>query len=412
MKRILLVILIIACSAGIALKLRPPGPQAPKLIVVHHWNLEEVEFYRPIIENFEKEYGVKVELWEVPFGSEVDKVSALAQAGKKFDVIRMDIAKPIDMWRYGYLAPLNEIVGKGTEELLGDFLGIAADMDIFENKVYALPETIDCAVVFYNKKYFEKYGVPLPKENWTFQEFVETARKLTHPEDGIWGYGQRNSLWWDAPWIYSWGGTITDNNVPPTSCTLYSAETIAALENQIALIREGISPRDFDAETGFYLTKKFSMVLWGPWGKRLVLNAGIDLGVAPIPKGPVGSFSLIGGQHLGIYRESENKRLAYEFIKYLLRKEIQLLRFDTLGIIPTNREAYEIVSSPEYRKDPLSEVVLKQLSTARPRLKIPLYAAMEKLYIDQMELARKGFKSTSEALFEAQTRINREIFGK
>jgi multiple sugar transport system substrate-binding protein len=411
MKRILIVLILLAAVIA-AVKLRPGGPEMPKLIVVHHWNLEEVEFYKPIIENFEREHGVKVELWEIPFGSEVDKVSALAQAGRKFDVIRMDIAKPIDMWRYGYLAPLNEIAGESTENLVKDFLDIAADMDIFENKVYALPETIDCAVVFYNKKYFDKYGVPYPAENWTFQEFVETARKLTHPEEGIWGYGQRNSLWWDAPWIYSWGGEITDNKTPPTSCKIYSPETISALENQVYLINEGISPKDFDAETGFYVTKKFAMVLWGPWAKRLVVNAGVELGAAPIPRGPAGSFSLIGGQHLGVYKGSENKRLAYEFIRYLLRKEVQLLRFDKLGTIPTNKEVYAIVSSPNYRKDPISEVVLRQLSTARPRLKIPLYAAMEKLYMDQVELARKGFKSVPDALREAESRINREIFGR
>jgi ABC-type glycerol-3-phosphate transport system substrate-binding protein len=394
---ILVVILTIVAGAYLAL----PREAVRELIVLHHWSDKELEFYEPIIDEFENMHGVEVKLWAIPFGSEVDKVYGMKIAGKKLDVIRMDIAKPIDMYEKGYLANLNEITGKSTEELISEFLEVTAKMDVFENEVFALPETIDCAVVFYNKEIFDRY----------FDEFENLARQLTHPDDGVWGYGQRNTLWWDAPWIFGFGGVITDNLDPPTTCLINNENTLQALQRQVNMIEEGISPKDFDAESGFKITRKFAMVLWGPWAIEEVKKAGIDLGAAPIPRGPAGSISLIGGQHLGVYKHSENKKLAYEFIRFLLRKEVQLQRFQQLGVIPTMTEVYENVKTLGFPKDPIREIVLEQLATALPRVKVMKYAAMEKIYSDEIELARKGILSLEEQLAKVQGRINTEIFG-
>ncbi len=56
-------------------------------------------------------------------------------------------------------------------------------------------------VMFYAKKIFDDAGVPYPKDDWTFDQFVETAKKLTNADKKKFGY-QMNGNWYrDIGWI-------------------------------------------------------------------------------------------------------------------------------------------------------------------------------------------------------------------
>ena len=57
-------------------------------------------------------------------------------------------------------------------------------------------------VMYYNKDIFDEKGVEYPKEGWTWDEFMETAEKLTYEENGktIYGYGLSSSYFQLTPW--------------------------------------------------------------------------------------------------------------------------------------------------------------------------------------------------------------------
>jgi multiple sugar transport system substrate-binding protein len=53
------------------------------------------------------------------------------------------------------------------------------------DKLTGLPYQINSLVMFYNKDIFDKFGVPHPKENMTWAETADLARRVTRQDGGI-----------------------------------------------------------------------------------------------------------------------------------------------------------------------------------------------------------------------------------
>src|SRR5437762_8681749 len=53
----------------------------------------------------------------------------------------------------------------------------------FNNRQYGVAFGLDLRLICYNKALFDKAGVPYPKDGWTFDDFLRTARALTFDFD-------------------------------------------------------------------------------------------------------------------------------------------------------------------------------------------------------------------------------------
>lgn len=88
---------------------------------------------------------------------------------------------------------------------------------------YGLPYGADTVVQFYNKKHFDDAKIPYPTGEWTFDEMIDVAEKLTIREGGkTTRYGLAAQIPWQAtyvPGIEAWGGHILrdDGTVDLTS---------------------------------------------------------------------------------------------------------------------------------------------------------------------------------------------------
>src|SRR5579863_1601142 len=60
-----------------------------------------------------------------------------------------------------------------------DFWTGERDVATVGSKVIGIPALVDNLAVVYNKKLFEKAGLPLPTANWTWQQFTADAQRLT-----------------------------------------------------------------------------------------------------------------------------------------------------------------------------------------------------------------------------------------
>ncbi len=138
--------------------------------------------------DFTKETGIKVELNIVPGdGVEVyKKIDIDMISGEKTDVIRL--SNPILIDKYGsngWLYPLDELMKKenyDSAKVFGKYLPKFAD-----NKTYVLPDQAGKWAVYYNKKIFDDAGVAYPSGDWTWDDYIATAKKLTKADKGIYG---------------------------------------------------------------------------------------------------------------------------------------------------------------------------------------------------------------------------------
>lgn len=53
--------------------------------------------------------------------------------------------------------------------------------------LFGLASTYESSALAYNKKIFDRYQIPYPQDFRTWEQFVDLALQVTHPEDGIYG---------------------------------------------------------------------------------------------------------------------------------------------------------------------------------------------------------------------------------
>jgi len=116
---------------------------------------------------------------------------------------------------------LNALISEDGDFAMDDFYLGAADVMDVQGQTYAIPYMADMAVMAYNKDLFDKYGVPYPELDWTRDEFLESAKSLTHEDSGEYGYayqqvGGQRGLTELMLLIYQNGGRFFDDLSNPT----------------------------------------------------------------------------------------------------------------------------------------------------------------------------------------------------
>lgn len=119
--------------------------------------------------------------------------------------------------------------------------------------LHALPRGYSPLVVAYNRDLLEAAGVRAPADDWTWDEFLEMARRLTRDRDGdglvdVWGaaFDRRPSVW--LPWIWSGGGDVLCADGRRASGCLDAPPTIAAIRWYARWVtHDGVSPREYQA---------------------------------------------------------------------------------------------------------------------------------------------------------------------
>ncbi len=192
----------------------------------------------------------------------------------------------------------------------------------------------------YNKKL-----VPVPPA--TDSALVAIGQKLTVDLNGD-GRPDRYGLAWNytepfffIPFMTGFGGWIMDEHGAPA---LDSRGTVEGLKFVTALRdRYKIIPNEADYEIADLLFKDghAGMIINGDWSWAGYLKAGLDIGVAPLPKITAtglwcGTMVSPKGFSLNVNITPEKKRWAVELIRYLMREENQLEATRELYTMPTH----------------------------------------------------------------------------
>lgn len=113
-----------------------------------------------------------------------------------------------------------------------------------EDDLQCMPFGISPTVLFVNTDLVDPVrmaarGLPVPSSptEWDFEEFAAAARFATRPRRGVRGVHVPPTLDGLRPWVLAGGGEVYDDEEPPTSLTLSSEESQAALETLLTLLR-------------------------------------------------------------------------------------------------------------------------------------------------------------------------------
>jgi multiple sugar transport system substrate-binding protein len=96
---------------------------------------------------------------------------------------------------------------------LDEYFPALIDATSREGKVYGLPRRIATSIFIVNLTLFEEVGVELPPaspEDWTWDEFSETAKAMTDPDAKRFGANINQAISWSSTFVYSNGGNLLD----------------------------------------------------------------------------------------------------------------------------------------------------------------------------------------------------------
>jgi multiple sugar transport system substrate-binding protein len=231
----------------------------------------EINAYRTLIEAFHKEEpGIDVELIEASDRDDLlARLSTSFAGGSPPDLFLMNYRFYGQFAARGVLEPLEPYAEDSSEFELDDFYSQAVDAFRWEGQVTCLPQNISSLVLYFNRDLFKRFGVEPPRNGMTWFELVERAQLLTRDKNGmavrgadpdlpqantapaeIYGLGVEPTIIRLAPFIWSSGGEVVDDENAPTRFTLNTPAAISVLANFFALRTvHGVVPTDQEVES-------------------------------------------------------------------------------------------------------------------------------------------------------------------
>jgi multiple sugar transport system substrate-binding protein len=361
-----------------------------------------------VIPAFEKANpGIKVDAQVVPYPDFRQKLLTSIAGGTVPDLARLDIIWSPEFAALGALEKLDNYKGFSTLKI-SVFPG-PLSTNVYKGSYYGLPLDTNTQVMVYNVDALKAAGVSAPKTAAEFKTFLTKLQKKQGDKVSQWGFAIPGPWNWNLlPWIWSYGGDITDKAVTKASGYLNGPKTVAIISQINDWYKQGlIAPTVNQAGLGSWEgvgAGQYAAIQDGPWAYPALKSqySNVNLAHAPFPAGPAGSISVVGGENIAIFKGSKNKDAAWKFLQFMLSPTAQMTMAPT-GQIPVINAALKdeyITSHPYYG------VYLTQLKTAKARTPHPAYAKMEEITQGAFQEIFQGKKTVQAALDEAAKKID------
>lgn len=272
-----------------------------------------------------------------------DKLQTSLAGGNAPDVFLMDGPLFPDYQTRDQLLDLTPLIqrdgfdtGQLADLAVQDFTGA-------DGHQYGLPRDMSTVGLYYNKKMFDAAGLAYPDDSWDWNALVEAARKLTITSGGTtsqWGFYTEttdmenywSSLVWQA------GGDIL--SADKKTVVIDSPEAAAGIQFlQDLIYTHKVMPQPAPGGTGdAFENGQAAMEANGSWLVPTHQAAGLDFGVAPLPKGPAGQATSVNPSGVVVYKGTKAPDAAWEFVKCYAGPTMQAMIAELKASMPANKQ--------------------------------------------------------------------------
>lgn len=412
-KQLFLAIIIVFILAGCARN----NPSSVSFMVFG--GPEELAAYESLVEAFQAAQSeVQVELRYVPDQAEYRRrLAADFSAGAAPDVMLLNYRRFATFAGQGGLAPLGDYLARSETLNEADFYPQVMDAFRFDGEFWCIPQNMSSLVVYYNRDLFDAAGLPYPADDWTWEDFLAAAQRLTVDADGDgqpeqYGAGIEPTLNRLAPFVWQAGGEIVDNPQNPSRLALDSPAALAGMQWFVELQTvHGVVPdalaQSAESNESRFLNGRLAMYFNSRRGVptyRTIQDFTWD--VAPLPRG-VRPAGILHSDGFCMSAGSNDKQAAWRFIEFANSPAGQEILARTGRTVPSLRAVAESPAFLEPDQAPArSRVFLDTIASVRL---VPLMAnwpAIEDTASEDIEQAFFGRVSVGEA---AATAVQRTL---
>lgn len=302
----------------------------------------ETEFLNAVKDQFTAETGIEIEVVPVDQLSQAAKLALDGPAGKGADIVVWPHDRIGQSVLEGLLAPLDV-----TPEFLTQYIDSTIDAMSYGGEVYGIPYALETTALIYNKDL-----LPIIPNN--MDVLFTIAKELTEGEEYGFLYDISN-FYFTYGFLGGFGGYVfkqTENGLDVEDIGLGNEGAIQGAELILKFRKEGLIPEgtDYSVTDGLFKEGKVAAIINGPWAFAEYKKAGINYGIAPLPKLSNGKYptTFIGVKGYYISAFTENKDAAMQFITWLTSKEMAFKHYEMNSIIPTNKE---VLKMPEFQEN-------------------------------------------------------------
>ena len=324
----------------------------------HNWDVVEVQLHKStgiVVE------GVEVDLLQIAGDLAPDIL--YVNFRKSDNYIQAGFLYPLDKPEDGYIGDLREAtiddsgIGRGDRSIgysgmTDDELNFRIHPKIWpvirrkgpygKEQTWAMPFGGALGkVLAYRKDLFDQYGVSHPTVDWTWDDLMAAAKKLTNPDKGHYGIqlgrGKHESWHW-ITFLWSAGGEVMVYNPEDDSwlCTFDSEEAALALDFYTHLsaekwidaqgkVRRGYSSKDAAESAVKWERGEIGMQFIYVDEKLLSTINPEVVGMVPVPLGPTGLRGAeLNSRMMGLFSRIESQVVrdaAWEYIRFYDSRE-------------------------------------------------------------------------------------------
>jgi multiple sugar transport system substrate-binding protein len=288
----------------------------------------ELAAFHDLLKTFgEQNPGINVAITHIPSGADYrQRLASDFAAGAPPDVFLLNYHRAVPYSAKNQLEPLNDYLSNSTVIKADDFYEQALNAYRYDGALNCLPQNISSPAIYYNKALFDQAQVPYPSNEWTWSDMLSAAQKiatLKSDEGPIYGYGAEISFFRIAPFIWSNGGQIVDQQMRPTKLTLDNAAAQEAIQwyadfqTQYKVAPDAAADKSEDAPTrfvngrlGLYMDSRRVVPTF-----RATIGDKFDWDVAPIPAGKT-KATILHSDGYCMAVASKNKDAAWKLIEF------------------------------------------------------------------------------------------------
>ena len=315
----------------------------------------------------------------------------------------------------------------GPKNVLEDITGTMATLKFDFNSVYDIANITSYAgrrhgilvqlnsnVWVYNKALFAKYGVPEPTAAWTWNDHVDAARRMTKPDENVWGMNVRADVY---PWFWQAG---VDFLAPDGKSTLFDSGAARSVWQWIVEIvtkyRAAPSNAEAVAKPTNFQSGGYATTVQSSPGLPLtkLIDGKFVWEIMPTPKHPTSGKPpalVVTGHNWAITKKATqrgNLAQAAQVLAELYHPEIQSL-YNNGSLNPGSLPILKSISTtPEALKPPPvnARVVIDQIPTGRNYDKIVGFLDMHATIGPELNKALDGLQSANDTAANVQRLAN------
>jgi multiple sugar transport system substrate-binding protein len=402
--------------------IRPQSEEGAVKLKFMMWGLpDELATVKEYIRKFNQKHPeIRVEIIHKPQGYDTSLDTMLA-GGAPPDVFYVSAERlPLYASR-NQLVDLGPCVEYSRDFSLDDFYPQTVEPFRWQGKLYGIPKDFTTLVMYYNKTHFDKMGMAYPNANWTWDDFLDAAIRLTEQGPGgrtkVYGFILETWLGEWLPWVMQNGGALM--NESRTRWLLGDPAYIDANEEAIQflvdlVVKHKVAPSaEVTSDLGtFDLFQRGSaaMCTYGRWKCMDFKHIkDFEWDVAPIPHRKK-RVSMLFTVSYAIAQGSQHKQEAWELIKFLTGPEGQLATAESGHAIPSMRS---VAMSDNFLKAPViprpinAMVFLDAIPHSQVPPTRPDWQEISDVMGREMDMMWRGQRPVRETLLKIQPQVEK-----